>query len=135
MAEKQHEEQPRRRGPGRPWHRGQSGNPAGRPPNKSSLTALLREQIEKVNPDDPEGRTWRELLALAVIRLAIEGNATELTLVWNRIDGPVPQTVEEDWRGLPLIQVNWGKRPDEDEPTESLPVPSGSAEKRTDGHT
>src|SRR5215469_16393828 len=32
----------RRRGPGRPWRAGQSGNPRGRPPRENDIAALAR---------------------------------------------------------------------------------------------
>jgi hypothetical protein len=81
--------------------------------------------MNEVSPEDAEGRTYLQLLAIATVELAIEGNSTALTMVWNRIDGPVPQTVEEDRRDLPLIQVNWGKGPDE---------PDTSEDAQTNGH-
>ena len=88
----------------RPWKPGESGNPKGRPPKSESLTSLLRAELEKVNPDDAEGRTWRELLILATVRLAVQGNKTALTEVWNRSDGKVAKEVElTDNRAEPFI--------------------------------
>ncbi len=107
------------------WKPGQSGNPKGRPPIGKCLTDELRRVMNEVSPEDAEGRTYLQLLAIATVELAIEGNSTALTMVWNRIDGPVPQTVEEDRRDLPLIQVNWGKGPDE---------PDTSEDAQTNGH-
>jgi len=43
------------------WKPGQSGNPSGRPAKRECLTSLLKEEIEKVNPEDTEGRTWKKL--------------------------------------------------------------------------
>ena len=88
----------------RPWKPGESGNPKGRPPKSESLTSLLRAELEKVNPDDAEGRTWRELLILATVRLAVQGNKTALTEVWNRSDGKVAKEVAlTDNRAEPYI--------------------------------
>ena len=56
------------------WKPGQSGNPDGQPPKRECLTSLLKEEIEKVNPEDTEGRTWKELLVLATMQLALKGN-------------------------------------------------------------
>ena len=77
----------------RPWKTGQSGNPAGRPRNADCLTTLMRAEIEKIDPDDPEGRTWQEQIVLATIRLAIKGNSTALKEVWDRLDGKVAQAI------------------------------------------
>ncbi|MCH8320996.1 MAG: hypothetical protein IH790_08580 [Acidobacteria bacterium] len=43
------------------WKPDQSGNPSGRPAKRECLTSLLKEEIEKVNPEDTEGRTWKKL--------------------------------------------------------------------------
>ena len=53
----------------------------------------MRTEIEKIDPDDKEGRTWRELVVLATIRLAIQGNSTALKEVWDRLDGKVAQAI------------------------------------------
>jgi len=75
------------------WKPGQSGNPDGRPPKKECLTSLLKEEIEKVNPEDTEGRTWKELLVLATMQWALKGNRGALKEVWERVDGKVQQAV------------------------------------------
>ena len=41
---------------------GSVANPKGRPPKDCSLTSLLKEEIDKVPPDEKQGRTWRQLL-------------------------------------------------------------------------
>jgi hypothetical protein len=92
MAE---EKRAQKRGPGRPFQKGQSGNPRGRPKNENSLTALLRKEIHKICPEDRQNRTYGELIVQATIRLAMKGNATALTLVWGRLDGKVPPAVIE----------------------------------------
>jgi hypothetical protein len=74
---------------GRRFQKGRSGNPKGRPPNKSCLTALLREELDKASPDDKDGKTWAELIVLATMRLAMAGNSTALKEVWERMDGKV----------------------------------------------
>jgi hypothetical protein len=77
----------------RPWRPGESGNRKGRPKKSDCLTDLLRTEIEKIDPDDKEGRTWGELVAVATIKLALQGNATALREVWERLDGKVAQAV------------------------------------------
>ncbi len=75
------------------WKPDQSGNPDGRPPKRECLTSLLKEEIEKVNPEDTERRTWKELLVLATMQLALKGNRGALKEIWERMDGKVQQAV------------------------------------------
>ena len=49
----------RRRGPGRPFPKGVSGNPGGRPKDGLSLASLLRTELEK---DGGGGKTKGELI-------------------------------------------------------------------------
>ena len=87
------EKQGRKRGLGRPFQKGQSGNPNGRPPNDTCLTALLRKEIEKICLSDKQGRTWKELIVMATMKLAMEGNSAALREVWERSDGKIQQPV------------------------------------------
>ncbi|MDA0207407.1 MAG: DUF5681 domain-containing protein [Acidobacteria bacterium] len=80
---------------GRRFQKGRSGNPKGRPPNGQSITALLRAEIEKVSPDDKDGKTWAELIVLATMRLAMAGNSTALKEVWERMDGKVTSELDD----------------------------------------
>ena len=57
----------------RPWPKGVSGNPAGRPRN-TKLTTALREMLGSVNPEDKAGRTYAEVIADAMIRRAMRGD-------------------------------------------------------------
>jgi len=79
------------RGPGRPFEKGKSGNPKGRPRNASSLTVLLREKIAQICEYDKQERTWQEMIVLATLRLAIEGNSSALREVWERLGAPSPE--------------------------------------------
>src|SRR5262245_51780822 len=81
---------------GKRFIKGQSGNPNGRPPKHDCLTSLLKEELEKVSPADKEGRTWKELIVLATLRLAMKGNAAALREVWQRVDGKVRQVIGGD---------------------------------------
>jgi hypothetical protein len=79
------------RGPGRPFQKGKSGNPRGRPRNVSSLTVLLREKIAQICEYDKQQRTWQEMIVLATLRLAMEGNSSALREVWERLGAPSPE--------------------------------------------
>ena len=76
------------------WKPGQSGNVNGRPPKHECFTSLLKEEINKIDPKDKEGRTWMEVIVDATLRLAIKGNPTALKEVWQRVDGKPPQAVD-----------------------------------------
>ena len=78
----------------KPWRKGQSGNPKGRPRKADCLTSLLKEEIEKVDPKDKHKRTYMELIVIATMRLAMQGNAAALRGVWDRMDGKVKDEVE-----------------------------------------
>jgi hypothetical protein len=73
---------------------GQSGNPRGRPPNESSLTVLLRQELDNICAADQKGRTWKELIVEALMRLAIKGNSTAINTVFERIEGKVKDEVD-----------------------------------------
>jgi hypothetical protein len=74
------------------WKKGTSGNPRGRPKKQDCLTHLLRDEIQKMCQTDWQKRTWKELIVLATLQLAMKGNATALKEVWERLDGKVLQS-------------------------------------------
>jgi hypothetical protein len=80
----------------KPWKKGQSGNPAGRPKKADSLTSLLKDEMERIDPSDAEGRTWNERIVLATLRLAEQGVPAALKEVWERIEGKVRQDIGVD---------------------------------------
>ena len=53
----------------------------------------MKEEIEKINPRDKEKRTWKELIVIATLKLAMKGNAAALREVWERVDGKVRQDI------------------------------------------
>ena len=87
------------------WKAGQSGNPAGRPKKADCLTSLLKEEIDKVCPKDVEKRTWKELIILATMSLAMKGNAAALKEVWERMDGKVKDKLELDDKTSPNAKL------------------------------
>lgn len=81
----------------KPWQPGQSGNPKGRPKKNVCLTSLLKEELQKINPQDKQKRTWAQLIILATMKLALKGNAAALKEVWDRIDGKIKDLpIEEE---------------------------------------
>lgn len=75
------------------WKPGQSGNPAGRPPNTRYISEILREKLlEKTS----EGKTHAELIAEALIELSkdakMRGFVPAIKELLDRIEGKVPET-------------------------------------------
>lgn len=79
----------KKRGPGRPFAPGMSGNAGGRP--KSTLSKTL----EKVLGDKYElGKfTNEEALCQAIVKDAINGDREMRNLIWDRREGKVSQPV------------------------------------------
>lgn len=57
----------------RPWKKGQSGNPDGRP-KKTLITDALRMRLAEVDPEDPLGRTHAQVIADGMIARAKQKN-------------------------------------------------------------
>src|SRR5262249_15120311 len=71
-----------------------SGNPAGRP--RTSLTATVRKVLEAEVPDDPQCRTYKELIAQQICERAAHGDVRAATLIWERLEGKAIQPIEVD---------------------------------------
>lgn len=69
---------------GRPFVKGQSGNPGGQPKGTPSLVREIKRQL-KANPKRAEE------LANAAIQHAIDGNAQFMKLIIDRLDGATVQ--------------------------------------------
>jgi hypothetical protein len=75
------------------WRKGASGNPGGRP-KSSILSAALRAKLAQVKPDDPEGRTFAELIACNLVELASSQSRNSVAAaseILNRCEGKVTQ--------------------------------------------
>ena len=87
---------------------GVSGNPNGRP------KGTLREQIQKLMaeefPEDRDGRTYLEVFVFTLVQLALRGHPHAIREVCGRMEGAIPQTIDErDSVGVPLIEVIWDR--------------------------
>ena len=93
----------------RPWPKGVSGNPGGRPRYQELTQALRKLLAQKLGPKHdlwPEladaqrerykGRTPAEVIALVTLLQAVNGNNVARELIWNRIEGRVPMPVQGD---------------------------------------
>jgi hypothetical protein len=79
------------------WKKGQaSPNPGGRPKSRL-LSEALREQLGKTKPDDPEGRSYAEVVAGNLIAIACSQNHSAVTAtaeIANRLEGRATQRLE-----------------------------------------
>lgn len=73
--------------PGRPFPPGVSGNPNGRPKKGETITDLVQELLR--NKPRGQEKTYRELFAMRVMKLALEGDMTAIREIWDRMEGSV----------------------------------------------
>ncbi len=85
------------------WKKGQSGNPAGRPPAEWTWSGLLKSALEETIPGDT--RTYKELVAQSLRNKAIEGDVAAIKEFGNRIDGMPKQSVDETHSGEIVITI------------------------------
>jgi hypothetical protein len=95
---------------GKPWEKGQSGNPAGRPPGSVSITAEIKKKLQEV----PEGqqKSYLELLINRILKQAVvDGNEQMIKQIWNYIDGP-PRPAENQDPVQPAVHTNFLNKDD-----------------------
>jgi hypothetical protein len=83
---------------------GQSGNPAGRP-KSITLSEAFRRQLSQPMPDDPEGRTFAEVIAERMCVAASGGDVSAAREIADRVEGKPKQSVNldmnvNDWRAV-----------------------------------
>jgi hypothetical protein len=72
----------------KPWAKGVSGNPNGRPPKEFSFTSAMKEFLAEVDPDKKKER--KQLLIEQTFKQAMRGDSTLIKMMWNYFDG-MPQ--------------------------------------------
>ncbi len=75
------------------WKKGQSGNPKGRPKNGLCLTSIAKAKLGEKAPDDPDGRTWAQLIVDQWLAQTLS-NPSYFKELLERIEGKVPQALE-----------------------------------------
>lgn len=90
---------------------GQSGNPKGRPKKGQAMSDQLRTVLNKKNKD---GTPNKRAIAEKLVELATEGHVEAMKVVFERIDGKVPQTnVFEGSEDAPMrVVVKWASDAD-----------------------
>lgn len=81
------------------WRKGQSGNPKGRPRKDVSVTSLIKELLDKpaeyIAPGaTPGDKTWRQMIAKAILLGASKGNPQLVKELLDRLEGKVASPVE-----------------------------------------
>ena len=104
MAVKQPRTASPNRGPGRPFQKGQSGNPKGRPPSVKFLTEYLREALQ-----ENDGAAIRWIIARLVLQSA-EGAVDATKLIFDRTEGKVAQPIVGDEEAPIPVTFQLGKK-------------------------
>jgi len=79
------------------WQKGMSSpNPSGRPIIRL-ISGALRVKLAEVKPDDPQGRTYAEILAQHLVEIGVCRSPTAvaaLNLIVDRLEGRARQQIE-----------------------------------------
>jgi len=96
----------KRRGPGRPFEKGKSGNPAGRPPIGKSLAEAFRAVgEEQVTRGKNKGKTRLDVLIRSLYKQATAGSPKAATLIADRGWGKALQPISGDDGGPITIRI------------------------------
>jgi hypothetical protein len=85
----------------KPWPKGMSGNPKGRP-KSITLSEAYRKQLAQPFPDDPQGRTYAEVIAEKLVMNAATGEVGSAREIADRTEGKPRQALDVD-----LIALDW----------------------------
>ncbi len=91
----------------RPFQKGVSGNPGGRPKGRSLLAELRAclDETSLLDKPNPGGKTNRRLLAEMAIRHALAGKSVYFREIMNRIHGRVPLRVDANVVSDPVSEL------------------------------
>ena len=89
----------------KPFEKGVSGNPGGRP--SKTLTALLKDRIN-------EGKSFNkaDLIINKAIELAIEGDIQAIKWIFERVDGrPIPMRIDliEEHKPIRILDIGFSE--------------------------
>jgi len=90
-------------------------NPKGRPPKDKSITNLMREMLDK--PADKKflskedyGKTWRQVVAKALLVKAIRGDSMAIRELLDRLEGKPVQLIGGETGGAITLRVVYDDR-------------------------
>ncbi len=82
------------------WKQGQSGNLKGRPKRGEDMASALRTVLRAKGED---GKQNKKAVAEKVVAMAKAGNTEAIKLIFERVDGKVPETrVHEGSKDAPV---------------------------------
>ena len=78
------------------WRKGQSGNPAGRPPGRHAIAEALRAELDQVEAVDADGNplTRAEVIAQKAVGMAMDGDLHAIQFVTERLEGKARVTMQ-----------------------------------------
>ncbi len=104
-SEERSEAEQRRLANLKPFVKGQSGNPSGRP-KKKPITEAYERLLTEVVPGDPKQRTYAEIIALSMMRSAMKGKIQAAIEVTDRTEGRPSQAVDMNHSGNVGVNVD-----------------------------
>ncbi|MCL2792442.1 MAG: DUF5681 domain-containing protein [Spirochaetaceae bacterium] len=78
-------------GKGKPFEKGKSGNPSGRPVKGTAITDILNFKLDQLNES---GILRREVIAEKLLQAAESGDIAALKYVTDRLDGRPKESLE-----------------------------------------
>ena len=94
--------QPKVKPRGRPFQKGQSGNPKGKPKGTLSLLSILKKELQEIPKElkGKERKRYADLLIKKQIHKAIvEGDTASIQLIWNYIEGSPKHSIDANLLG------------------------------------
>jgi hypothetical protein len=98
---------------------GESGNPAGRPP--SILSEAYKAVLAQAVPQDPEGRTYAQLIAIGQARSAVKGNTGAAKEIADRVEGKAKESIEISGKDGAPVEFNLNIRFVDEETKDNKP--------------
>jgi Family of unknown function (DUF5681) len=87
------------------WQKGQSGNPSGRP--RKPITEAYAEIAEQKYPNDPEGRTYAQLIAEGQCKAAIRRKTEAAREIREALEGKTPAAIGDGGESMSVtLNVN-----------------------------
>ncbi len=77
----------------KPFPKGVSGNPGGRP-KKLPVTDVILRKLDQKCTQDKAGRTWAELIVVALLGRAVKGDVKAIAELIDRAEGKAKQRNE-----------------------------------------
>jgi len=88
----------------KPWPKGVSGNPGGRP-KKTPLADACRELLNRPGPGDRSGRSYAEAIAEKLAKKALAGNIPAAREIADRAEGKARQAMELSGPGSGPLEI------------------------------